>query len=229
MKKIIFVRHARAKKDDTIADWDRPLTRKGAESARAIVRDLIGEGLTFDYVATSPVARALSTAMLFSHADCAGNCPLAVISEWSDAMSVECFDQWIGGMAPSVSTLVVVGHLPDILCLVQRFDGLFVDHIPPSGAVVVGIDTENWKSVPESKGTILYMKIPYDAAEFDDHLVKKESEIEERAFQSLMKTADAISGIDKKRFEKHAREYAAELASKSVRGLDVVTIPGGAD
>lgn len=229
MKKIIFVRHARAKKDESIPDWDRPLTRKGVESARAVVRELMNEGLSFDYVATSPVARALSTALLFSHISVADTHPLVVISEWSDSMSPECFDRWIGGMAPSVSTLVVVGHLPDILFLVQRFDGLPLDHIPPAGAVVVGIETESWKSVPESKGKILYVKIPSDAAEFEEHLWKKEAEIEELTFQSLMRTADGISGIDRKRFEKHAREYAAELASKSVRGLDVVTIPGGSN
>ena len=226
MKKILFVRHARAVKDESIPDKDRPLLPKGIQSARDIVKDLTAEGLSFDLIATSPALRALETARVFARAEAKGPDRIVVLPEWYESMTMKRFTAWIKDIPDYNSTVVIVGHNPDLSLLISQFDSSFHDHIPPAGAVVVCFPVDVWDAVPSSKGETVLFKIPSDAADFKDHLKRKEGEIAERLIHVSMQTLRGLSGVDHKFCEKHVRDYALRVAGKAVRDMTVVTVIG---
>lgn len=226
MKKIIFVRHARAVKDNSIPDKDRPLQAKGAQSAQAIVKDLSSEGLSFDLIATSPAMRAVETARFFAQTMTKGSDRIIVVPEWYESMPVKSFLAWIRDIPDFNSTVVIIGHNPDLSLLIRQFDTSFSDHIPPAGAVVLSFPTDTWDAVSSVHAETVLFKIPSDAADFKEKLKLKEGEITERLTQVSMQTLRGLSGANHKLCEKHVKEYAGRLAGKAVKDMQVVTVIG---
>jgi len=67
--RVLLVRHAEAVNADLApSDAERWLTDKGRETARRVGKWLLGEGLRFDRVFTSPLVRAVQTAEILAAA-----------------------------------------------------------------------------------------------------------------------------------------------------------------
>jgi len=63
MRQLLILRHAKSShKDESLADYDRPLARRGRRDSPRIGEWLAQQGLTPDYVVSSPAKRARQTA-----------------------------------------------------------------------------------------------------------------------------------------------------------------------
>lgn len=68
MKKVLFVRHARADRELTfLSDIERPLTGSGFKDAKNVSSEVAKRGFVPDLIITSPAVRAYSTALIFCH------------------------------------------------------------------------------------------------------------------------------------------------------------------
>jgi phosphohistidine phosphatase len=225
MKKIVFVRHAKANKNDVGPDKERPLTPRAVECTKAVVSSLSSEGIVFGCVATSPAVRAVDTARIFAET-IGGSDALVIIPEWYESMTIKSLGTWICGIPSYIDTAVVVGHNPDLLLVIQHFDPSFNDHISPAGTIVMRFPTDAWNAVPSLKGEILSFKVPADAGDFKERLKIKEGEIAERIAVVTMRSLKGIPGINIRLCEKNIYDYAARLAEKAVKDMSVVTVIG---
>ncbi|MBK1791307.1 SixA phosphatase family protein [Persicirhabdus sediminis] len=117
---LIIIRHAKAE-DNQGADGERALTDKGISQGEAVGDLLIQLDLEPDVVLASPLVRARQTAE-------------AICSRWEAATPI--IEPWLScGMPPSEAkvelqaysafqTVAIVGHEPDLSCLVEHILGM---------------------------------------------------------------------------------------------------------
>jgi phosphohistidine phosphatase len=74
---LLLLRHAKADRDDpSLADYDRPLTRRGRRDAQAVGLYLVAHDLVPDHILASPALRARETAEL-------------AVSAWGDPEDID--------------------------------------------------------------------------------------------------------------------------------------------
>lgn len=133
------MRHAKSDWDaDYGPDHDRPLNRRGIESARLMGRRLTSLGLDPGHVISSTALRARATAELAAES-----------GEWK--CSIELEPGFYGGapadilertaLGPDVERLMIVGHQPTWGTLVHQLTGESVDM---KTAAVAVIEVRSW-------------------------------------------------------------------------------------
>ena len=114
MKRLTLMRHADAQwKDPDVADFARPLNRRGNNEAEAIARRLGELQLVPDLIITSPARRAAQTAETVTR-------ELALLPrslQYEEGLylaGAEEILKLVRGIGPLVSHLMIVGHNPGI-------------------------------------------------------------------------------------------------------------------
>ena len=123
---LYFVRHADA--GDPLAwvgdDADRPLSKKGRRQAKRLGRLLDGLGVRVGAVFSSPKLRATETARIVARSVGAGWEP-------DDRLGTEFGDEalraLVAGLAPGVSSVMLVGHDPDFSRVVSWVVGTSIE------------------------------------------------------------------------------------------------------
>jgi phosphohistidine phosphatase len=123
---LVIVRHAEAAPGDP--DELRPLTAAGREQARALGRQLRGQGLRPDAVVSSPLLRARETAAALGLGESDVDERLA-----PGATAADIRDSATG----RGETVVVVGHQPDCSQAVAAISGGPEPAFPPCGHVLL--------------------------------------------------------------------------------------------
>src|SRR5688572_23248704 len=146
--KFLLIRHADAIDQDHGPDEARHLTARGRQAARAVGERLRREGLAFDAMVTSPLARAVQTAELLAQGARYTGVVLTQLS-LAPGHSVRRAAEDLEGHGAVVA---VVGHEPTISALAAHLGGR-ASHPPMKKAQVVVIDRGKIVSVldPEEK------------------------------------------------------------------------------
>ncbi len=97
---LTLMRHGRSRADDEIVHegrYDSPLTDVGRQQAQARARDLLAQGMTFDCIIASPLARAHETAQIIAEVL---HVPLEVDADW-----MELDNGPLAGLSPDVAAV----------------------------------------------------------------------------------------------------------------------------
>lgn len=114
-RQLILLRHAKAERPDGYAtDAERPLSARGRADARAAGAWLAERGLRPDLVLCSPAVRTRQTWDGVAAALALGPAANPAVDYQSSlyALGAESLLTIIGGTAPEVRTLLVIGHNP---------------------------------------------------------------------------------------------------------------------
>lgn len=121
--KIIFIRHAAAIDPCAdIAEERRYLTPKGRDFFRETTRTMLKKGIEPELILTSPLLRAVQTADILAES-LAYRGPLAAVDELEPGFDLHRLQQLLSRFQP-VSELVLVGHEPDLSCIISSLLGL---------------------------------------------------------------------------------------------------------
>jgi phosphohistidine phosphatase len=148
VKRLTLMRHANAKwKDREVADFERPLNRRGNSEAEAMGRRLAELNLIPDLILTSAATRTRQTADIV-----AKELKVSVRHVRSDESlylaKAKDILAAIHGTGPRVPHLLVVGHNPGISKLADQLGATYDDEEFPTGALCsLTIDTRSWSSV----------------------------------------------------------------------------------
>jgi len=159
MKTLYLLRHAKSSwKDSSLADDQRPLSKRGNKNAPQMGDYLARRGVSLDRVISSPATRALTTARLVVSAldydlDAIVHEPrlyfrgsqimLDVLRETDDA----------------IASLMMVGHNPDMTSFVNSLCGYQTDNVPTCGLTTIEFDGR-WSEVDTGDGRLQDYKIP---------------------------------------------------------------------
>jgi phosphohistidine phosphatase len=142
------MRHANAKwKDREVADFERPLNRRGNSEAEAMGRRLAELDLIPDLILTSAATRTRQTADIVAKQLKIGarhvrSDEALYLAKAKDILLV------IHGTGPKVPHLLVVGHNPGISKLADQLGAKFDEEELPTGALCsFTFDTRTWSSV----------------------------------------------------------------------------------
>lgn len=136
MARLILLRHGKSDWDASFNnDRGRPLAPRGRRAAASVGSTLTAQGLAPDLVLTSPAVRAATTAELAAEAG-GWTCPLRVVEELYGSGVATVLDI-VSQTAPSVGTLMLVGHEPTWSGTVQALTGA---HVAVKTGTAVTID-----------------------------------------------------------------------------------------
>lgn len=151
MRTLLLVRHAKSSWDDpSLADRERPLSRKGLRAARTLGRHLAGRGLAKpekrpELVLSSPAVRALKTARLVARRLRLRRRDIDV-RETLYATTARRLLQALHSLDPDLRRVMLVGHDPEISSLARRFNRS-IAHMPTGAAACFTFDAASWSDI----------------------------------------------------------------------------------
>jgi phosphohistidine phosphatase len=161
MKTLLLLRHAKSsRKDASLADHDRPLSKRGVKNASRMGTYLRDEGLFPDRVLCSSATRAVETWESASN-QLGRAVPTTQLRALYTADD-EALLQTVRGGAPEDSVVLLVGHNPALEELAESLvgsgDPAAVEAIhrkfPTGSLAVIRFDTENWAEIAPESGEL---------------------------------------------------------------------------
>jgi phosphohistidine phosphatase len=153
MRILLLMRHAKSSwKDESLADEDRPLNERGKLDAVRMGKFLRENGLAPDFILTSTAKRARQTAKRV----CTSGKFVAPIEECEELYfsGPDAYVSRIAEVPPTVRTLLVIGHNPDLEVLAGRLTG--ESAILPSAAIArIELKAESWRDLSTSETSLL--------------------------------------------------------------------------
>lgn len=155
MKRLIVIRHAKSSRDDPgLADFERPLNKRGKRDAPRMGRFLRGEGLVPDRVITSPALRAITTARAI--VACLGEAPPSPVEEPAVyGADVEDLLGVVRALPGKAARVFLVGHNPGLQDLVNLLTRDALPHLATCGVVDLALDIDTWQDTDAGCGTLL--------------------------------------------------------------------------
>jgi phosphohistidine phosphatase len=161
MKQLYLVRHAKAIQEQVgLADFDRPLTEKGAMDAHLISSLLHKQKVQPQLILSSPAVRALSTAIIFARNLHYPHSTIQIKEDLYEA-SVDTYIKNIQQLKNNSDTLFVFAHNPTITETANLFIDDFIEHIPTSGVTGISFSIDSWAKLDKNtKGTLALFDFP---------------------------------------------------------------------
>jgi phosphohistidine phosphatase len=145
MKTLLLMRHAKSSwKDDSLADHDRPLNKRGRRDAPRMGRLLRERDLVPDLILSSTAERASATAGLVAEA--AGYSAAVQISEDLYHVGAVALLQVICQIDERFVRPLVIGHNPAMADLLEQLTG--DSHSFPTAALAcLKLDVPHWRDI----------------------------------------------------------------------------------
>jgi phosphohistidine phosphatase len=171
MKRLCLLRHAKSDRSDpSAADFDRPLSRRGAQAAPIMGRYLRRQKLTPDIVLCSTARRAQETWALAAPA-----LKQEVPVEMSDRLYLATPSQTLAlvrRLPQSADSALLIGHNPGFHTLALQLVGAGEDSLrgrlrakfPTAALAVIDFSIAEWSELGEGAGTLERFIAPRDLA-----------------------------------------------------------------
>lgn len=161
MKKLIFVRHAKAEElSPEFSDFERSLTVKGKKVSKLMVRRLMEVENSPGTIITSPAFRALETALIFAGEYKIKYDKIVIDSDLYYKMNFQHLQEIISLVNKDTDTIMLFGHnpsfseIPNSLCI----DGC--DFMPKCGVAGITFNIKTWSEIKRKTGKLVYFLKP---------------------------------------------------------------------
>lgn len=159
MKQLLILRHAKSSwSDDSLADHDRPLNKRGKGDAPRMGKLLAQEDLTPDLIITSSAKRAQMTAEAV--ADSSGYDEEIIATRALYMASPDDYIEALNQLPDSNNLIMVVGHNPGVEYLVQELTGSW-ERMPTAALAYVELSVDRWRDLAiDTAGNLLALWLP---------------------------------------------------------------------
>jgi phosphohistidine phosphatase len=164
MKTLYLIRHAKSSWDyPELEDFERPLTKRGRNSALLMGTILKKLKAAPDLVISSPANRAAMTARMLADAI---HYPLAKI-QYSESIYLAdetVLIQVIKNINNSVNRAMLIGHNPGLTALANSIGDQPINDIPTGGVCCMDLKIASWKGIREHGGKLRFFEFPRNHA-----------------------------------------------------------------
>ena len=153
MKRLYIVRHAKSSwAEPGLADFDRPLNKRGKHDAPAMGKRLAEAGVDPDLMISSPAKRAMSTAKKI--ADEIGY-PRKQIQPEDEIYGAgpSTIVEVVRRVDDAHDSVMIFGHNPTFTDVANQLGGTSIDNLPTCAIVCIDFQTESWKDISEASAT----------------------------------------------------------------------------
>ena len=160
-KTLYLVRHAKSSwEDSSLADYDRPLNKRGKRDAPEMGRRLAKQNIRPDQVISSPAKRAKKTASAM--AEMVGYPPKKI--QWEKNLYhalPETLLEYIHQAPADCESLMLVGHNPGLTDFYNALSDEEIENIVTAGVVCLTFDTDSWHEITlNENGTLAWYDYP---------------------------------------------------------------------
>lgn len=160
MKRLYLIRHAKSSwKNPALADFDRPLNKRGKRDAPFMGKLLAKQKVRCDLILTSPAKRAFNTAKIIAK-EIGFPKKKIVTDEAIYLMDTQTLVEVIKHIDDSVNRLMMFGHNPGFTILANYLSDYKVENIPTCGIFCIDFDISSWSKVSEGNGIFQFFDYP---------------------------------------------------------------------
>jgi phosphohistidine phosphatase len=156
MKKLLLIRHAKAEKDTSVKDIERPLKYTGIQDARFMAERLKENSLIPQLIITSPALRTKTTAEIFTDHLLL---PEPVTEKAIYEASQQTLLRVINKFPTQHDFIALVGHNPGISQILYYLTGEERE-VHTSTVALVEFETDDWKAISGDTGKLVYYSSP---------------------------------------------------------------------
>jgi phosphohistidine phosphatase len=166
MKTLFLMRHAKSSwKDDSLADHERPLKKRGKKDIKLISKVMKKNDLKPDLIVTSSAVRAKETAELLAEAiKYKGK---LVVSDDLYMGEPENYMKVLTDIKEKYNSVLIVGHNPGLEAYLQIIDGE-IEALPTAGLGYLMLAVDEWEDITlETMGDLVGFWKPKDLRDKD--------------------------------------------------------------
>jgi phosphohistidine phosphatase len=156
MKKLLLIRHAKAEKEVTARDIDRPLKYPGIQDARFMADRIKEKGIIPQYIVTSPALRTKTTAEIFADAL---NLPDPKSEKAIYEASQQTWLKVINKLPDEYNFIAAVGHNPGISDILYYLTGESKE-VHTCTVALIELEADKWEEVSGDSGKLTYYSSP---------------------------------------------------------------------
>ena len=157
---LTLIRHAKSSWSDlSLEDFDRPLNERGKRDAPKMAHWFSENIQETPILFSSPANRALHTAMIMMNEL---DLPLEKLIIDRNLYTFSGFNviDFVYALGNHWNKVVIVGHNPAFIELINHFSNTCIDHLRTSGLAKISFDKDQWIDI--NKGQIIFgQKINY--------------------------------------------------------------------
>ena len=160
MKRLTLLRHAKSSwRDPDLADFDRPLNKRGKRDAPRMGRRLAERGFVPDLLLVSPARRArLTVEAMIEHL--ATDNDRLIFDERIYMASASELVELLRDVAEDRLNVLLVGHNPGITDLANYLVGGRIENVPTCGVFSVELQVATWEELERSSARLLFYDYP---------------------------------------------------------------------
>jgi phosphohistidine phosphatase len=160
MKTLYLLRHAKSSWDNSaILDFDRPLNKRGLETAPFIGKVIYDKQIQPDLILSSPAKRAKHTAILVKET-AQLSAQIKYEEKIYEASRIKLVEI-ISDLEEEFKSVLLVGHNPGLECFTNYFTDK-MPNIPTACLLKININVEKWSEIAENCGEIDFIIRPKD-------------------------------------------------------------------
>lgn len=158
MKKLYIIRHAKSSwKDETLNDFERPLSKRGKANAPMMGERLKKNGVMPDVIISSPAKRAKTTAEMIAKE--IGYKKKVLFDENIYESSVDKLRKILMALDDKNKAVFLVGHNPSLNDLAHYYVD-FGANIPTCGVVEIAFASKKWAEIEPKNAKLLSFDYP---------------------------------------------------------------------
>jgi phosphohistidine phosphatase len=159
MKKIYFIRHAKAENfSEGLSDYERGVKKRGFKDIETIGSYMALQDITPDIILSSCALSAQESTINLAQ-KLAFNGVKHFLEELYYAPCEDIINILMA-QDDSMNVMFVIGHNPQLNELVNRFSQEYISKIPTMGVVALEFDINSWAALQEEKGSLNFFIYP---------------------------------------------------------------------
>lgn len=159
-KQLLLVRHGKSEWGNAhLPDFERPLNPRGHRNAPEMASRLAFKDLIPQFIVSSPATRAITTARHFSQV---WEIPTDHLQQEQEIYEADptTLLKIVNNLDDKYSRIALFGHNPGFTDFVNYLTGAGIYNIPTCGTVLISFNTDNWKEISHSTGTLTDFDYP---------------------------------------------------------------------
>jgi phosphohistidine phosphatase len=145
MKKVLLMRHAKSSwKDPSLADFERPLNKRGKRDAPRMGAFLMDTDIKIDIILSSPAKRARQTVKRFLR-EYSFDGKLILEDELYHSDHTIYIDL-LNNLPNEIDSIMIVGHNPEMDYFLDTVCDVY-EHMPTGAIAVINLPIDDWKEI----------------------------------------------------------------------------------
>ncbi len=156
MKKLVLIRHAKAEKETSGKDFDRPLKYTGIQDATFMAERLKEQLFIPQLIITSPALRTKTTAEIFADQF---SLPEPEANNAIYEASMQTWLRTINQLPNDKDFIAIVGHNPGVSQILYYLTG-DAREVHTCAVAIIDFEADDWAEVSSDSGQVAYFSSP---------------------------------------------------------------------